>query len=379
MKRVLILSTISGILGRDCVAGIFKAVSGRLDWSIRLLETPEEILSLMRKTPKPDGLIIALDWRDDLLPEILVYDIPTVMVYDKNNSSPSGHRRFALIKNDDIAVGRCGARYLFEHGRFASYVFIPSETRTSWSVFRERGFRLELGKHGIVPHTWNHGNGPLPKFLKKLPPPIAVLGANDTDATSVIEACRAVKLRIPNQVAIVGVDDDEMLCESTRPQLSSVKIDGFGTGELAARTLERLMSGAKRTEKLLLIKPSGVTERASSRSIPPAGHLIHEAQRFIRDNIDTGVAVSDVAQHLKVSPSLIRMRFSEILGTSVRETILETRLACVKRRLRQSRQPLAQVAKSCGFASLSHLSHFFREKTGYTPSQFRKINGAIRR
>lgn len=375
MHKVLILSTINGIAARNCLSGIFKIVNCGLDWSIRFIESPDDNVLRMLSSPKPDGIIVSLDRRNDLLPQILSSDLPVVMIHDKDNSAPENRKNFVLIKNDDLAVGRYGAQYLSGRGQFASYVYIPTENRTSWSIFRERGFRLELGRRKIIPHTWDRSRIPLAKFLQQLPQPIAVLGATDTDSMPVIEACRSAHLKIPSQVAIVSVDDDEMLCESTKPQLSSIRTDDIRIGEIAAETLEQMMNNAKGhlAPKVIQVKPSSLTERNSTRSIPPAGHLIQEAQRFIRTNIADGVTVNDVVRHLRVSSSLLRTRFTEILGTSVRDTILDARLALVKRKLRQTSEPFSLIAKTCGFASLSHLSHFFRKKTGMTPGEFRSF------
>jgi len=266
-----------------------------------------------------------------------------------------------------------GARHLLGKGRFASFVYIPTENRTSWSVFRERGFRLELAKEGIVPRRWPRKRIPLARFLADMPKPVAIMGATDVDSMLAIEACRAAHIPIPTRAAVVSVDNDEMLCESTNPPLSSICTDDLRIGELAAKALDALMKahGGTTPPKVILVKPTDVAERASTHAVPPAGHLIQDALRYIRANVAQGVSVGDVVRHMRVSPSLARMRFKEVTGTSIRDTILDIRLALAQKTLHTTSEPIARIAKSCGFSSACRMSHFFRERLGTSPASYR--------
>ena len=371
------LEFINGIAGRNCLTGIFKYVNSGLDWSIRFFDTPESCPGIVEHLSAADldGVIISLDHQSDLLPRVLATRLPVVMIHDKNNAAPSDRRNFVLIKNDDLAIGRLGARHLLGKGRFASFVYIPTENRTSWSIYRERGFHLELAQEGITPRRWHRNHMSLDRFLAALPQPVAVMGATDVDSMLAIEACRTARMSIPSQVAIVSVDNDEMLCESTKPPLTSIRTDDVGIGELAARALDRLMSAGKRTPpaRVILVKPADVIERASTRAVPPAGHLIQTALRYIRANVGRGITVEDVVRHLRVSSSLARTRFAEVTGKSIRDTILDARLALAEKKLRATSEPIARIAKSCGFSSACRLAHFFRERHNCSPSEFRNL------
>ncbi|MGN0833003.1 MAG: substrate-binding domain-containing protein [Kiritimatiellia bacterium] len=375
MKKVLVLSTINGLAGRNCLTGIFRYVNSGLDWSIRFIERPDaggaRVLDFL-SSGEVDGVIVSLDQQTELLPHILRTQLPAVMIHDKTGIAPRGRRNFVLVRNDDLAVGRLAARHLLERGRFASFVYLPTENRTSWSIFRERGFRLELARQRIVPHRWHRVRESLAELLLGLPQPVAIMGATDIEAMIAIDVCRANRIPIPARAAIVSVDNDEMLCESTKPTLSSIRTDDGLIGELAARALDGLMRSRKAAAaREILVPPTEVVERNSTRAIPPAGHLIQDALRYIHANVTKGVTVSDVVRHLHVSPSLARTRFQEVTGKSIRDTILGTRLALAEKKLRTTTEPIARIAKSCGFASPCRMAHFFQERHGVSPSDFR--------
>ena len=375
MKKVLVLSTINGLAGRSCLTGIFRYVNSGLDWSIRFIERPDEgganALDFL-SSGEADGVIVSLDRQTELLPHILKTRLPVVMIHDKTGIAPRKRRNFVLVRNDDIAVGRLAARHLLERGRFASFVYLPTENRTSWSIFRERGFRMELARLGIVPRRWRRAREPLAALLLRLPQPVAMMGATDIEAMSAIDVCRANRIPVPARAAVISVDNDEILCESTKPTLSSIRTDDGLVGELAARALDGLMRSRKAASaREILVPPTEVVERNSTRAVPPAGHLIQDALRYIHANAAKGVTVSGVVRHLRVSPSLARKRFQEITGRSIRDTILDTRLALAERKLRATAEPIARVARSCGFSSPYRMAHFFQERHGVSPSGFR--------
>ena len=381
MKKVLVLSTINGLAGRSCLTGIFRYVNSGLDWSIRFIERPDEggasVLDSLR-SGEVDGVIVSLDRQTELLPHILRARLPVVMIHDKTGIAPHMRRNFVLVRNDDIAVGRLAARHLLERGRFASFVYLPTENRTSWSIFRERGFRLELGRHGVVPRRWRRARESLAELLRDLPQPVAMMGATDLEAMAAIDVCRAHRIPVPARAAVVSVDNDEILCESTQPTLSSIRTDDGLVGELAARALDGLMRSRKSAPaREILVPPTEVVERNSTRSVPPAGHLIQDALRYIHANVTKGLTVADVVHHLHVSPSLARKRFQEVAGKSIRDTILDARLALAERKLLATSEPIARIAKSCGFASPCRMAHFFAERRGLSPSEFRNRRGMV--
>ena len=199
------------------------------------------------------------------------------------------------------------------------------------------------------------------------------MAATDYIAMQVLEACRAAKISIPEQIAIVGVDNDELLCNATRPTLSSIQPDHEGLGYFGAQILDCMMSGRKLQKNIPShVKCLKVIMRDSTRIVPPAGYMVREALAFIRANAARGISVNDIVNHIGVSRRLLYLRFKQMTGKAIHETILETRLENVKRKLTQTTEPLSQIAAECGIGSANRLSHLFHERFGIYPSRLRQ-------
>ena len=293
MKKVLVISTINGIAGRNGITGIFNYVNEGHDWSIQFLQNPGKVDDALLQATLlggVDGIIVSPRSITPQIARFITRPVPVVMVHNPLGSIPRHGPKFALLKNDDLAVGRLAAEYLLSKARFRSYAFIPTPSRTNWSEERFSGFAETLGGKGMSPVVWQRAAQTLEDFLKSLQKPAAVLGATDLEAINVLTACRKLKIDIPSRVAVLGVDDDEMMCEATKPTLSSVRTDDTGLGRRAAEVLDSLMSSkrAKPPKKPVLVPPVGVTERNSTRSVPPAGYLIQEALSFVKLHLTEG-------------------------------------------------------------------------------------------
>ena len=373
-KKVIVAFTLGGSAGRSCLSGVFDFVNAGHDWNIQFVQNPAELTPrFIRKAVRDgvDGIITGFrEWTDGL-PELENSTLPVVFTDYPKNEVPKSKRNNFLIRNDDISIGREGARHLRSRGMFRSYAFIPTKTRTRWSTLRERGFRLQLGESGIIPKKFRPDHD-LVKFLADLPKPTAIMTATDYRAVQVIEACRAAKLSVPEQIAVVSVDNDELLCNTSRPTISSIHPDHEGLGRIGAEILDRMMSGRKFPKNTPThVKSIGVIERDSTRVVPPAGYIIREALAFIRSDAVKGIGVEDVVRHVGVSRRLLYLRFRQMHGKSIYETIIDTRLAAAKHKLSETNLPLARIAADCGFGSANRLSHAFFERFNAYPSYFR--------
>jgi len=373
-KKVIAAFTIDGSPGRSCLAGVFDFVNAGHDWNIQFVQNPDGLTpQFIRRAVRDgvDGIITGFRERTDGLTELENSILPVVFTdYPKNEMPRTGRNNF-LIRNDDIDIGREGARYLRSRGTFQSYAFIPTQTPTRWSTLRERGFRLQLGENGIIPKKLHPGHD-LAKLLADLPKPAAIMAATDYCAVKVVEACHTAKLSVPEQIAVVSVDNDELLCNTSRPTISSIQPDHEGLGRIGAEILNRMMTGRKIQKNVPThIKSLGVIERDSTRVVPPAGYIVREALAYIRSDAVKGIDVEDVVRHVGVSRRLLYLRFKQMNGKSIHETILDTRLTAAKRKLSETNLPLARIAADCGFASANRLSHAFFEKFNTYPSDFR--------
>ena len=376
MRKVLVVSTINGIAGRNELTGIFNYVNDGHDWSIRFVQDPGDINGAALDAIAADGLdgiIVSPRVMTPQIEGLLRQPVPVVMIHCPDGAVPGHGPRFALLKNDDRAVGRAAAEHFLAKSKFRSYAFIPTPSPTNWSCERLAGFAEGLKRKGAAPAVWREESASLAEFIRSLPKPAAVLGATDLEAIDVIAACRKQKTAIPSRVAVLGVDDDEMMCEATKPTLSSVRTDDVELGRRAAAVLSSLMSSrrAKPPSDPILVPPSGVTERNSTRAVPPSGYLIQESLSFARRHFAEGIGVDDVVRHLGVSHSLLRVRFRTVYGKSLRDVIIDMRIKAAMSLLAKTKAPVREIALKVGFASDAHFVRCFRKKAGVTPATYR--------
>jgi len=373
-KKVIVAFTIDGIAGRNCLAGVFDYVNAGHDWNIRFVQNPGELTKDFVKQALLDGIngfITGFREKTEGLRALEETKTPVVFTDYPKNETPDASRNNALIRNNDISIGREAAQHFLSRGTFRSFAFVPTQSPSRWSTLRERGFRLQLGEAGFIVRTF-HGKGELTDFLKSLPKPAAVMAATDYNAVQVIEACHATRLSVPEQIAVIGVDNDELLCNSSRPTLSSIQPDHEGLGRFGAEMLDCLMAGRKIPNRIpTSVKSTGVIERDSTRIVPPAGYIVREALAFIKSNAAKGISVDDVVRHMCVSRRLLYLRFRQMHGRSIHETILDTRLALARQKLVRTTLPLTQIATECGFGSPNRLSHLFNERFKTYPMAFR--------
>lgn len=375
MKKVLVALSSNSIAARESMIGVFQFVNSGHAWNIHLLENVQSMTErLVMETVRngTDGIITGFSEVTDGYLSLMKSRIPVALVNFPDACPPSADRGAIILHNDEELIGGTGAKFLRSKGSFNSFAFVPTRTRTYWSTFREHGFAEETAKWKVTRRFYRWEGGPLGEWLGSLPKPAAVMAASDNVAVSVIAECGRMKLSVPEQVAVLGVDNDELYCNSSRPTLSSIHPNHLEMGRRAAEELDRVMNGKKPPAHPIYIPPIQVVERDSTRSVPPAGFLINSALMFIRENFGSGITVSDVVRHTGVSERLLRLRFSEIIGKSVRDTLLETRLEAAKKSLTENAEPISRIAGKCGFSSLARFTHFFTERTGMSPMRFRE-------
>jgi len=373
-KNVIVAFSLNSIAGRNCLSGVFDYVNEGHDWSLQFLQNPEVLTATYIKRAIADGIdgfITGFRSRTSGLRALEESRVPTVLTDYPLNDVPRPDRNNLLLRNDDIAIGRTGANDLLSHGTFRSFAFVATPEKTRWSTLRERGFRLQLGERGVIPTTCRRLER-LHDFLLGLPKPAALMAATDYVGVRVIEECRKADIRVPEQVAVLGVDNDELLCQTTRPTLSSICPDHEGLGRMSAEALDCLMNGRRLPARIHpLIHCTGVVERDSTRVVPPAGYVVREALAYIRRNAGKGIRVDDVVRHSGISRRLLYLRFKQMNGKSIHESILETRLTHVLNMLTKTTAPLSRIAAECGFASANRLSHLFAERFGMSPGAYR--------
>lgn len=379
MKKVLVAYSANNVAAREFVIGVFNFVNDGTDWSIRMVGNPYDITPAMVEAAEKEGIDGILTGFNKVTPgykALMASDIPIVLNNFPPDFQPPEKPNIAVVHNDEIAIGRKCAAFLRTKGNFRTFAYVPDKAKSWWATYRKRGFRLELAKHGLRCATFREGKSSLGDWLKSLAKPAAIMATNDVTGTRVIEACRVAGIDVPGQVAVIGVDNDEIVCNGIRPTLTSIHPNHVEMARRAAEELDRIMNGKKKTRSQILIPPIRIVERASTKKVPPAGFLIKEALDYVSAHAADGITARDVANHLKVSPSLLRLRFRTVYGKSVREQILDVKFAAVNNLLETTRYDLEQIAAKTGFSSANLLSHAYKAKFGQSPTAHRVANRA---
>ena len=379
--RIWVYLRLSYASGRDILYGISRYARANAHWNIRLQPFSGEDSKLPFPLPQEaDGIIPS----EPLADNAATSPIPLVVIGARDKWLGRRMRSLAFVRNDDAAIGRFGADFLRTLGQFRSFGFVPTNTPYYCSILRGEGFRAELGKGQTANSRQYAAEGiedgspedieSLGRWLANLPKPAAVMAVHDLRATHVLEAASMMKIKVPDQMAVVGVDNDELLCDFTSPQLTSIYPDHVKEGELAAATLKTLLKNSDmRHARTFRSNAKSIVERESTRHISPATHIAEEAMAFIRRNALKGIGAADVARHLRVSRRLCDLRFRECHGETVLAAILRIRFAELKRRLASSNTQIGKIVAACGFSCESHAKRMFKKRFGMSMREWRAM------
>ena len=211
----------------------------------------------------------------------------------------------------------------------------------------------------------------LTQWLASLQRPVAILACDDEQAHLILDAALALGLRVPDEVAVMGIDNDEVFCRASTPQLSSVDVNAFTVGYQAAASLARLMQG-RRVAPRALFPPRGVVTRQSTDIVATESPEAQAALRIIREQACAGLTAASVAAKLAVSRSTLDRLLRQAVGQSATASIMNVRLTHVRADLVGTDLPLKAVAKRAGFTSVQHLSNLFRDRVGVTLGRYRQ-------
>ena len=383
-RNVIIAMNLAAASGRDRLTGLFKYLGEGHGWDVNLVQdvgllTPEAVRQA--QCDGVDGFIIGVVVEPSTLEELKRSKLPVVFTLTPDESEGPPPPRHVHVHVDNMRVGAEAAKYLSSIGVMRSFGYFTGFHRHyGWSRHREAGFREELAKKGIIPSVFRAEDASLDtrlisKWLASLEKPAAILAGCDLDGQTLLEVCRSARIAVPEQVALIGVENDEFVCNCSRPSLSSIQPANREVGYRAAVELDRLMRGKPGDWRVVLRNPvEKLVERESSRVLPPAGHLIRDALAFIRENACTGIRAGDVSRHLRVSRRLLDLRFHQIQKGTILDAITEVRVEEAKRRLERTGDSMAAIAAACGYTSAGRLAKVFHAKTGATLSDWRRAH-----
>lgn len=304
---------------------------------------------------RPDACVV----NNDNLPAKAFATYPTVFLH---RTGKSNNPRHAVVSFDEKAVAETAAHHLLSLN-LASYAYVPPDTDEEWSRERERHFVriLSLNGYGVATYIRPKSRLSVPKRLSRLadwiadlPRPVGIFAANDAVAANVTAACNHRHIDIPQDVAVIGVDDNKEVCETSRPALSSIANDVIATRIETLRILERIVSGREPESRHVKIKPLGVVRRASTLRAKKNDHAVLAACELIRKEACNGLKARDVAVTFPCGRRMAELRFRAVLGHSILDEIRAVRRACALAATSPLRtRTRDEIAASCGYASWS--------------------------
>ncbi len=382
-RKVALLVETSLAPGREILRGIAHYVREQGTWSVfhqpRGLE--ESVPRWIRRW-EGDGIIARVQ-NERIAQAVESSPVPVVDVLGVGNRGA-----IPLVHVDDAAIARLAAEHLLDRG-FRRFGYFGNEdeniSRARRDAFiasiRACGFDcalFEVPRRVPTSGSWDSHLEKLSAWIRALPKPCGVMLCTDQRGPEMLEACRAAGAAVPDEVAVIGVDNDEPLCEVSNPPLSSVWPDHEKVGYEAAALLDRLMNGEKPPDKPFYVSPARLIPRLSTDVLAIDDREVAHVVRFIREQACEGITVEDVVHHAPFSRSVLQRRFRAALGRTVHDEIIRVRVERATELLTETRLPPALIALRAGFKHQEYMGAVFKARLGLTPAQVRRGGGESR-
>lgn len=375
--KVALLVETSNAYARGLLRGVVAYVREHRPWSLHLSEHNRgDQMPRWLATWKGSGIIARIE-NPAIAEALRKVDLPIV-----DMSAARLLPSLPFFETDDGAVANMAAEHLLERG-FKAFAF-AGDDRFNWSKWRCEHFQNSIRAAGHPCFIYQPSKTfalddeqqieDLARWIQKLPKPIGIMACYDLRGQQTLDACRRLGVPVPDEVAVIGVDNDDLLCELSDPPLSSVIPNTYRTGYEAAKLLDEMMGGRKVRGETHLIPPSGIAVRQSTDVLVIHDRNVARAIHFIRQHACDGINVKDVLKAVPHSRRLLESRFHKYLGRTPHEEILRVKLNRVKQLLIESDLSLEAIAERAGFAHEQYLSVAFRREVGMPPTAFRSVN-----
>ncbi|MEX0642719.1 MAG: DNA-binding transcriptional regulator [Pirellulales bacterium] len=383
MSRVLLLIDARCSVGAGILRGVNSYAHTNELWTIDLCLADRDPVEWLNHN-KGNG-IIAQVASCELHESLRAYRLP---ILDVAGAYPPGD--IPGVVADEVAIGELAAEHLllrqFRHfGYFGGVGPYWSQMRCQSFAHAIEGtgftcqvLQLPLDSQRVraAPHTGSAEQA-LTAWVRQIPKPIGVMCDNDLHGWNLVKVCRSEGIAVPDEVAILGVDNDQLLCDLTAPTLSSMELDAFGVGLVAARMLDQWMRGRRPTSRVTRIKPRGVVSRGSTNVVATSDSDVSRAVRMIRQQACEGIQVDDVLETMPFSRRVFERRFKEILGHTPYQEILSVRFRRVVELLTETELSIAEIAARSGFGYPEDLSRSFKRRYGMPAQKYREQHSII--
>lgn len=374
--NVAVIVETSNSYARGILRGIHDYAKSRR-WTLYLTEHGRhEIDESFAGDWKFDGIIARIE-TDSMARIVTAMGVPTVDV-----SAARLVQGIPWVETDDEAIAQLALAHLRDCG-LQNFAFF-GDPFYNWSIWRQQAFERILGRSDLLKSRifnlparkeprvrWWTQREAIRTWLDSLPKPVGIFACYDGCGQQLLEICRYYDIAVPNDVAIVGVDNDELLCEITTPTMSSVVPNAFRTGVYAAEILDHLLRGEKLAGRKHSIEPLGVRKRVSTDVLAVGDRHVAEAVAFIRRHAHDNIGVEDLLGAIPLSRRVLEARFRKALNRTPHQEILRVRTNAVRELLLETDMSLSEISEAVGIEHPEYLSVFFKKETGLTPREYR--------
>ncbi len=375
MKRIVLLLETSRAFGRHLIIGITKYAKLHGPWSFY-----KEPIDLKSSIPhltnwNPDGIIM----RDTLISkELLKLKKPTILAIHDSKYP----KDVPVIKTDSYAIAKMASEHFLEKG-LKNFAFCGFD-EYDWSEGRKFYFNKFINEAGYKTYNyvspkgkkiyWKNEQKHLINWIKSLPKPIGIFACNDDRGQHILEVCKLMNIKIPDDVAVIGVDNDPMVCELGDPPLSSIALNVEAAGFNAAKLMDYMIEKNKLTGENILVSPTHIVQRQSSDIVAVNDSEVAKAIKFIKENAKNKILVEDVVKATCLSRRTLERRFKQIFHKSIYNQIQHIRIELIARLLIETDLSISQITSLFNFTDAEHISRYFKREKGIGLREFRKLH-----
>lgn len=374
-REVALLIETSNAYARGLLGGVRQYLLEHPGWSIYLGEHSRQDTDLSwLEGWRGDGVIARIE-NPRIAEKIKELGLPAVDL-----SAARLLPDLPCVETDDARIAEMAVDHLVSRG-LKNLAFCGDE-RFAWSIKRREWFRIRVAELGFASHEFDlaptgtiaQDRAALTRWIRSLPKPIGILSCYDIAGQEVLESCKSAGFAVPDEVAVLGIDNDELICSLTSPPMSSIQSDANRTGYLAASILDHMMSGRAVEGGLRMIEPLRTVTRQSTDILSVDDPLVSRALRFIRDRADQGVTVLEVERQVGLARRALDIRFRRQIDRTVHGEIERVRMERLAELLMQTDATLPQLAERLGFGHAEYMGVAFKRYTGRSPGEYRRAN-----
>lgn len=376
LKKVILLLETSREFGREILKGISRYARLHGPWSFY-----SEARGLKSAIPRltnwnADGIIM----RNSVISnELINLNLPTILVLH----DPKRPNQLPAVLTDGKTITKLASEHLLNRGlKHFGYCGFDNFV---WSNERKKYFKEILNDAGYHVHvynqpkqkkfkSWENEQILMRDWLISLPKPIGILACNDDRGQHVLEACKSADIKVPEEVAVMGVDNDSIICGICDPPLTSVALNLDAAGYTSAELLDRLMNGEPMQKQEIMVSATHVVKRQSTDILSIDDVDVSEALRFIRLSAKNKIRVNDVVAQTCLSRRSLESRFRKIIHRSIQEEIRRTRVELIAQMLIETDLTVSEITNLFSFTDAEHISRYFRKEKGMGLREFRKLN-----